>query len=200
MKKFFEQQNGGTMECNDNQFRSLSENSILTEIINGGHAHDIADKNGEETNIQNNVEKETTVLPCTDYTQKEVELLRKEIELLNREKQLLEKENSISKVKPVSESLSKHNLIDMINNFSREEENFIVRQEQINNVKKIYKITDEEMKVIVIGKLKNKALRWFHSSAQHIEMSLNELMSNLKSIFDTQIDKSQLRKALESRI
>lgn len=64
----------------------------------------------------------------------------------------------------------------------------------------LYNVSKEEMKMIIIGKLKGKALKWYHSSGENVKLVLNNLLNNLQSIFDIKINKVQARRNFEQRL
>lgn len=51
-------------------------------------------------------------------------------------------------------------------------------------IKRSYDLSDDFTKVLVGAKLKEKALEWFHSRSDYIEMPLEELLVVMKGMFD----------------
>lgn len=47
---------------------------------------------------------------------------------------------------------------------------------QVEVLINVYKIDDNSKKVIICSKLKAKALRWFHSKVEHIQMDVENLL------------------------
>lgn len=66
-------------------------------------------------------------------------------------------------------------------------------------IKTSYDLSDDFTKVLVGAKLKEKALEWFHSRSDYIEMPLEELLVVMKGMFDHRPAKITLRKQFEER-
>ena len=66
-------------------------------------------------------------------------------------------------------------------------------------MKSAYTLTDKKTKVLISTKMKEKTLEWFHSKPDHLELSLDDLLKNMKKMFDHKPRKLVLRKKFEER-
>lgn len=62
-----------------------------------------------------------------------------------------------------------------------------------------YFIGNNQLKLVVIEKLINSTLNWFHSKADHVHYSLQELLENIAKIFDSLPNKLLRTKKFESK-
>lgn len=66
-------------------------------------------------------------------------------------------------------------------------------------LKRTYQLNDEHAKVLIGMRLKGKALDWLHSKLEFIEISLEALLLELKSMFHHRPSRMMLRRKFEER-
>ena len=63
-----------------------------------------------------------------------------------------------------------------------------------------YRLDDNAAKLLVVSRLKDQALEWFHSKPEHIGMCIDNLLQELKDIFGDRQDRIMAPREFESRI
>lgn len=71
---------------------------------------------------------------------------------------------------------------------------------QLKLLKKTYCLSDDYVKILIGMRLKGKASEWLRSKAKHIEMSLDELLEELRKMYDHRPSRVKLRKQFEERV
>jgi len=63
-----------------------------------------------------------------------------------------------------------------------------------------YELDDQAARILVGMRLKDQALKWFHSRPEHLEISVEELLAEMRKMFDHRPAKITLRKNFERRV
>lgn len=105
--------------------------------------------------------------------------------------------NSVSS--KINVNPQKMNLAKLLQPFRGDGDCFKTFEAKIKLVIDTYDIDESVLKLMVVEKLEGRALEWFHSKPSHIRLTVTELLSGLKALFDTRINKLQLRKKFEKR-
>lgn len=141
---------------------------------------------------------------------KELEITRRERDLLQRELELLRLEtrmeaetrnaalpmfaNQYTTTRPQVKALS-----ELLSEFSGDENTFWKWHRQFELIRTTYQLDDGTARILVSMRLKNKALQWFHSTPEHLELPVNQLLEKMQNIFDHRPAKIDLRKKFERR-
>ena len=161
------------------------------------------------------VEEQTLETTSTD-----TELLQREMELITREKAIAEKElenarqqiqqlrtqhaQSGNRVNNAQESTDQrvnlNELKELLNCFDGADGDYDNWEKQIKFVKTTYGLSEGKTKILISTRMKGKALEWFHSKPDHLEISLDELFGKMKAMFDHRPSKLVLRKHFEERM
>lgn len=64
----------------------------------------------------------------------------------------------------------------------------------------MYRLSDECAKILIGMRLKGKAAEWLHSKPQHSELSVDDLLSEMREMYDHRPSKILLRKQFEERV
>lgn len=67
-------------------------------------------------------------------------------------------------------------------------------------VNSTYQLDDGTARILVGMQLKQKAMQWFHSKPEHLEIPVGELIERMRNIFDHHSAKMELRRQFEKRI
>lgn len=67
-------------------------------------------------------------------------------------------------------------------------------------VRNIYQLDDNVTWILISMRLKERALDWFYFRTEYLTMSINELLEEMKQIFDLRPRKLSLRKEFEARV
>ena len=65
---------------------------------------------------------------------------------------------------------------------------------------RVYNPDDNSTKVLIISRLKDRALNWFHSKAEHLALSIPDHLRDMQQMFDFRPAKVTLRKEFEVRM
>jgi len=141
---------------------------------------------------------------------RELELLRRERELMQQEIALLRREvNAESNVRVMTSSISSQAsttrpqpkaMSELLSEFSGAEDTFWTWRKQFDLIRETYQLDDGIARILISMRLKQKALQWFHSRPEHLEITVDELIERMRSIFDHRPAKMDLRKKFEKRV
>ncbi|XP_033217931.1 uncharacterized protein LOC117173458 isoform X1 [Belonocnema kinseyi] len=139
--------------------------------------------------------------------QREMKLMRRERDLLAREVRLLQRQNQVQghSITGSSNSLSSHSNVnirdisDLLSEFSGSNRNFYQWEKQLQLLSATYKLNDNLAKILLSSKLRSNALEWFHSKSDHIEMSMEDLLKDMKQMFDHRPNRLERRRLFEER-
>lgn len=152
-----------------------------------------------------------TIGEIPDHIRREFDLLRREKALLERKLQLASRaaegqSDSRMSVGIVDSGQTLHSNININNigglfgEFQGSNDSFQTWEKQIELLRRIYNLNDDMTKVLIGAKLKGKALRWFHSRPDYLEMFIAELLREMRAIFDHRPSRQMLRKGFEQRM
>ncbi|XP_053994072.1 uncharacterized protein K02A2.6-like [Hylaeus volcanicus] len=135
---------------------------------------------------------------------RELELIRRERDLLQREMDLMRRENEILRNSPRSVQSHGPNMNvravgDLLSDFDGSKNTFLVWEKSLLLLRNTYELDENAIKVLIAAKLKGRALEWLHSKPEHIEMSVEILLSHMKKMFDHRQNKLALRRKFEER-
>lgn len=68
--------------------------------------------------------------------------------------------------------------------FSGEQDTFWRWEKQFNLVRMTYLLDDNAARVVLGLKLKDQALRWFHSKSDNLEVPIDRLLDQMRDLFD----------------
>lgn len=142
---------------------------------------------------------------------RELEYMRRKRELMERETRLLERENQIlrsggvphSSTNSSTETPSRVNInavSELLNEFNGSDGLFRNWEKQSRLLISTYQLNEKYVKIMLemLG-LKDKALE-FHSCPEHIELSVDELLSKMRWMYVHKESKLKLRKQFEERM
>jgi len=72
-------------------------------------------------------------------------------------------------------------------------------ERQLRLLRRTYRLNDEHVKLLIGMRLKGKALEWLHSKPEFLEISVEALLCELKSMFDHRPSRVRLCKNFEKR-
>lgn len=144
----------------------------------------------------------------------EDELIRRENELLRRERDLLQRELNIARQRRTlsgstvmtNSSQGEHSMLpmnesvrtvrDLLSEFDGSEGSFWRWEQQLALLRLTYVLDDNATRILISAKLKGRALEWFHSKPSHLILSVENLLKEMKQMFDHRQTKLILRKNL----
>lgn len=136
---------------------------------------------------------------------RELELIRRKRDLLRRKLELVRRESELrnwAAGDPAANDYGGYSiktLKDLLSEFDGSSGDYWNWERQVELLRDTYRVDDGVLSVLIASKLKEKALRWFHSKPEHIRLSTPDLMSEMKRIFDHRPSKLILKKEFERR-
>lgn len=134
------------------------------------------------------------------FQQRERELMRRELELLRRENEMLRRsprESNVSNTPRPTTSVK--NISELLGEYNGSSEEFERWKAQIDLLRNTYELDENTSKILVGSKLKGKALRWYHSRANHLALNVEELLQEMRAMFDQPLGRLEARKKFEAR-
>lgn len=120
-----------------------------------------------------------------DEAQREIDLLRRERDLLERELSLVRRETNASPLTAsssggysVASSMSIRAIGDLLSEFHGDD-TFWKWEKQVQLLRTTYNLDDNATRVLISSRLKDKALGWFHSKPDHLQLSVDNLINLL---------------------
>lgn len=142
-------------------------------------------------------------------TQREMDLLRRERDLALRELELMRRERSCASGgessadsaprSVTSMTMSVRTISDLLSDFDGKENSFTIWKQQFQLLKSNYQLDEHMARVLISTKLKGRALNWFHSRPEYLNMSVENLMEEMAGMFDARPKRISLRKDFENR-
>lgn len=83
--------------------------------------------------------------------------------------------------------------------FRGEYDSFEIWKKQVELLRATYRLDENSTKILISLRLKNKALSWFHSKPEHLQLNTAELLSEMSRMFDNRPSKLTLRRDFEKR-
>ena len=77
---------------------------------------------------------------------------------------------------------------------------FLNWKQQLELLMRVYNLDDNSTKVLISSRLKGRTLNWFHSKAEHLALSIPDLLRDMQQMFDFRSAKLALRKEFEARM
>ncbi|XP_071577665.1 uncharacterized protein [Temnothorax nylanderi] len=156
------------------------------------------DSGGADITDQPRTERE--LLPS--QWRREQELLRRELDITRRERDMAMQSSATSRVnnnlwsnfrQPISA------ISELVSEFAGERDAFDRWVRQFNLVRQTYSLDDNAARVLIGLKVKDQALKWFHSRPEHLETPIENLLEQMRNLFDVRPAKVELRRQFEKR-
>ncbi|XP_011874435.1 PREDICTED: uncharacterized protein LOC105565665, partial [Vollenhovia emeryi] len=136
-----------------------------------------------------------------DLLRRERDLAAREVELLRRELELLRTTQQPGGNVPVRASVRKwQDLKDLIGECDGGNLDFDRWEKQVEKLLSSYDLSEHQAKALICSKLSGKALRWFHSRIDCVELSCEDLLQGLKQMYGQRVDPLKLRRKLQARM
>ncbi|XP_067625229.1 uncharacterized protein [Eurosta solidaginis] len=139
---------------------------------------------------------------------KEIQLLMREIKLLERENDFLRRVSDYNgravgaaaqnSSEAASFKISKEMLLNVLPEFDGKT-SVDVWLTQFKNVGNVYTLSDNDKRMLLLNKLKGKALQWMHSKPNFVTDSVDTLLDEMENVFKSKDSKLLLRKKFEAQ-
>ena len=139
-----------------------------------------------------------------ELAEREVQLLRREVEMM-REMQRLSMggqllQNSASQVERHAPVVVNEAMKAMLDYFDGNGGALDTWVRQLALLRMTYQLNSGAAKVLAVSRLRGQALKWFHSKPEHIEISVDELVKELRDMFGDRVDRIAARREFENRV
>ncbi|CAK9796365.1 Retrotransposon-derived protein PEG10 [Anthophora quadrimaculata] len=84
--------------------------------------------------------------------------------------------------------------------FEGSDDTFWKWEQQVELLRTTYQLNENALRVLISSKLKGRAASWFHSKSQHLTLTIADLLSEMKNMFDHRPSRLSFRKEFENRM
>lgn len=133
----------------------------------------------------------------------ELDVLRREVELLRMQSQLGVRATNVrveAEAPPTQSKINIKAISELLATFDGTTGDYETWEKQFTFLKRTYRLDNEHAKIVIGMRLKGKALEWFHSRPEFVEISVEALLCELKTMFDHRPSRITLRKKFEERV
>lgn len=130
----------------------------------------------------------------------ELGLARREIEFLRRQGTASSESERRSVTPGVPPRVAISTIAELLNYFDGDSETYEQWERQVKLLQATYNLEDDMTRILIGSRLKKRAFNWFHSRAEHLEMSVNDLLDGLRKMYAHRLDRVAMRKQFEQRI
>lgn len=148
--------------------------------------------------------REASPLETADDTIVEIASEEGELERLRREIEIEELRAQLARLRSRSEEHQEarpnwKEIKDLVGKFDGSNWSFEQWEKQMRQLLAFYKLDEHSAKALVCSRLSGKAMKWYHSRTDCVELSHLRLLEELKRMYGQRIDKLALRRELEAR-
>jgi Arginine methyltransferase-interacting protein, contains RING Zn-finger len=93
-----------------------------------------------------------------------------------------------------------NDISELLDEFDGSEDSFSNLERQVRLLCSTYRLDDNVGKILIGARLKKKASKWFHSKPEHLEMTVEDLLTEMRSLYDHRPTTLYARKQFENRI
>lgn len=139
----------------------------------------------------------------TRMLEMEIEILRREVELLKRQSCAAVRTPDTrvdSETRALQPKINLSGIAEILATFDGTTGNFEVWERQLRLLKRTYRLDDEHTRILIGMRLKGKALEWLHSRAEFVEISVEALLCELRTMYDHRPSRKALRDKFEERV
>lgn len=190
---------------------------VNAQIVNND---EIVDNHNQASMTVNIEESASPVADDRESLRREIDFMRRESALTLRELELVRRENELLRLQSNSEPRSTQSfrlseqtlrhpmqtessvskIRDLIADFDGSSDTFQNFEKQIRLLKNTYNLDENTTRILIASKLRDRAQRWFHSKPDFIEMDVESLLREMRTMFDVSVDRVTRRRRFESRV
>lgn len=134
-----------------------------------------------------------------ELVQRERRLVERERALLRREREIVENSPSTVSARSAGTNANIKVIGALLNDFNGVHQPFSKWERQVRLLRGSYELDDKTAKILVASHLKGKAQAWFYSKPEILECDCDEILRQLKDMFDFRPNQFELRKQFEAR-
>lgn len=95
--------------------------------------------------------------------------------------------------------MSIKNISELLSEYNGVSEDFRRWKTQVNLLRNTYELDEKASRILVVSKLRGKALNWYYSQTEHLSMNIEELLQEMESMFHQLLRRLDLRRNFEKR-
>ncbi|CAK9799255.1 Transposon Tf2-6 polyprotein [Anthophora plagiata] len=173
-----------------NHFKGGLSVRNIAKIVKRSHStvHDVI----RRFRTRNSVENQSKPSKRKIFTESEERWIVRQVK--NNPKLAIEAKRYLGKEANVSA------IADLLSCFDGSSNTFIMWERQVQTLKATYQLTDDTTKLLMGSRLKGNALEWLHSKPEHITMSVEKLLDNLREMFYHPENVLETRRRFEARV
>lgn len=131
---------------------------------------------------------------------RELAVQKRETELLKRENEMMTKKKSVPTHDDDGKSMMNFSVVkDLIPEFAGADDNYEQWELQLRSVLAVFKLDENSSRALISTRLKGRALRWFHSKADIMSVPIDELLTEMGTIFKDRASRLMLKQKFEGR-
>ena len=135
-----------------------------------------------------------------NFMRRERELLQRELRLAERENEQLRRSNASGDALEVQPKVNVRSVGDLLSDFDGTEGTFRNWERQLQMLIATYQLDQGMSRILIAMRLKGRALSWFHSRPEYVQVTIAELLAEMKKMFDQRENKLKLRRQFEERV
>ena len=195
-----EKNNDNESENEEKEKEKNTENDIENEDKgkNNESENDSENENVQKDRKMKSSEEENLKIEFS-LMQRELKLMKREMEVQKREMELLNKENINFKNADKTNNTNFTSVKDLISEFYGNGDNVVLWISQLNNIRNVYKLDDNNLRALIANKLKDRALKWLHSYPNLMVSPIDELIIDIQSMFKDRTSHLVLKRQFETR-
>jgi hypothetical protein len=138
----------------------------------------------------------------------ELEMIKREIELLKIRSSMTDSASCTNPAPDaragtetglVQSKININTIAELLPEFDGMMGDFRTWQNQLKFLEQTYRLNAEHTRILIALQLRGKALTWLHSKTEHMELSLEDLLGELKTMFDHRPNRIMLREKFQKR-
>ncbi|XP_076660976.1 uncharacterized protein LOC143364587 [Halictus rubicundus] len=184
---------------------------LLKRLLNAGVTAEVLAMTEVDTEPLPGSTNETQNQPDTrgldEITIRELDVLRRERDVIAWENELLRRELALLRETPSSETIPSgwtrvkkwQELKHIVGEFSGSSNDFDRWEKQVRGLLSTYELDYHQAKALVCSRLTGRALKWYHSRIDCVDLTAHELLRELKRLYGQRPDPLCLRRELEAR-
>ncbi|XP_076247774.1 uncharacterized protein LOC143187440 [Calliopsis andreniformis] len=201
--------------------RSLSTSGTKNELVarlleHGGEMDGVFDGAGGGDKETGPTLRDSAQAPELELLRLRLKLVEKEKEMAIREAELAKRELELLRLAPASDELRSTRtevaaatseplrmsitaIAELLSYFDGSEGTFETWTRQFRHLSNVYGLRDDACRILIVSRLRGKALDWFHSRPEYTVMAIETFLEHMSSMFHQRPNRLLARRRFEER-
>lgn len=170
------------------------------------------EREAETASPSHRVSESAILIRELEIREKEKRLMERKMEIMRRELEMLRttnRQNMSKSAVPVAAAEVELNprpkvninaVAELLPPFSGINADFDRWERQLRTLKETYMLEDKSMRLLIASRLKGKALDWLYSKSEYLEITVEQLLSEMKCMFRRRVSRLTVKKEFEERV